>query len=167
MSNPNPIDHNPWNQKPNEPVYGNAYENPPQNSINTPVYNNTWGTESNKTEYNNNNMNAWDSTPQTSQSPYMNSNSVNQQPMSPTQDAYKYSGTPYGNQNIQGNAYSATPAQQPDRPITQSAGPEPWKGEVYHKPTKWRLLLRFILLLASIGHLGFAAGARPVSVQFY
>lgn len=153
-----------WNQKPqqHEPPYGSAYDN----TSNTTAYNNNaWAGESNKTEYNNNNVvNAWDSTPQqptTSQSAYGNQ----QQSTMPTpQSAYQYSGTPHGNQSLQqGNAYSAaTPANQ-TQPMKESVGPDPWKGEVYHRPNKWRLLFRFILLLASIGHLGFAAGARPVS----
>lgn len=168
----NPLDQNPWKGEPQynnagNPPYGNAYENTtttnqPAAGFSSTGYYNAWTQESNKTEYTTNNNNAWDSTPShyqqvPPQSPYAANNSVQ-----PQQDAYRYTGTPYGNQSNQPNAYSQPNKQQQQN--KQSAGPDPWNGEVYHTPNKWRFWLRFVLLLASIGHLGFAAGARPVRI---
>ena len=162
----NPFDQNPWKQSgQQEPPYGSAYDsqgNPPYGSaygnsaqqhttpgMNPIGYNNAWAGESNKTEYANNN--AWSAPSQNAVQP---------------QDAYQYTGTAYGNQSQQaGSAYSTTPAHLHvmNKPDNESVGPDAWDGEVYHTPNKWRFVLRFVLLLASIGHLGFAAGARPVS----
>jgi hypothetical protein len=181
----NPFDQNPWQnsqqQEGGGPRYGNAYEsnsNPPygnayeQPSSYTPQqqnsdtispfsatgYNNAWSRgESNKTEYNNND----------------NFNSVSPQPQH-QQDAYQYTGTRYGNQAYQSGAYSAAPPAEQEtyqqspqptnnsKPNNESVGPDVWNGEIYHTPNKWRFWLRFVMFLASIGHLGFAAGARPV-----
>lgn len=184
----NPFEQNPWQQEPRcnnayqsegNPPYGNAYEsnttNPPTGGgFSSTGNNNAWEhRESNKTEYTANN-NAWDTTPahyqQAPSSPYASNNAVRPQPQQ--QDAYQYTGTPYGNQsgNHQANAYSQQTEtshhqQQQQQQNKPSAGPDPWNGEVYHTPNKWRFWFRFVLLLASIGHLGFAAGARPYSGQ--
>ncbi|KAI8050006.1 hypothetical protein BDF21DRAFT_432770 [Thamnidium elegans] len=170
----NPFNENPWQES--GPRFGNAYEStnnpahintyqqpihaPPSPSnympaYNTTGYNNTWGTESNKTEY-------------PPQSAYDGHNMA-PPPIQP--NAYQYTGTPYGNPSYQTNVPSVTPLppHHPTKP-TGSVGPEPWTGEVYHPPSKWNFWLRFLLLLASIGHLGFAAGARPYSgedIPFY
>lgn len=184
----NPFEQNPWQQDPRynnayqsdgNPPYGNAYENNTTMNASTgggfssTGYNNAWEhRESNKTEYTAN-INAWDTTPtqyqQAPSSPYALNNSVRPQ----QQDAYQYTGTPYGNQfgNNQGNAYSqqnesSLHQQQQQQQNKPSVGPDPWNGEIYHAPNKWRFWLRFVLLLASIGHLGFAAGAAPVSLNY-
>lgn len=174
---------NPWQSQPNNntgPRYGNAYESEPipssafttggggayDNSQQQPAYNdfsstgyrNTWsGGESNKTEQ--------------PQSPYT------------SQDAYQFTGTRYGNQTASGkNAYSAASLQPAtgadsyqlktknsstvvpaDHDSTYSSQPLDGSENAYHAPSKWRFWFRFGILLASIGHLGFAAGARPVS----
>lgn len=162
----NPLNENPWQES--GPRFGNAYENtnnpvhpntyqqpihaPPQPSNYMPAYstsgyNNAWGTESNKTEY-------------PPQSAYDGHNMA-PPPMQP--NAYQYTGTPYGNPSHQTSVPSVTPhpSHHSTKP-TGSVGPEPWTGEVYRPPSQWNFWLRFVLLLASIGHLGFAAGARPV-----
>lgn len=139
---------NPFSQSqpPQGPRYGNAYDTTP-NTYEQPValppfsatgYNNAWGEESNKTEYNTAPMPA----PIHFEPPIQ-------------QSAYKYAGTPYANQEHP--VYSPV-ATQEGKPV----GPDPWNGETYQPPSKGRFWLRFIILLASVGHLGFAAGARPV-----
>ncbi|ORY96950.1 hypothetical protein BCR43DRAFT_492542 [Syncephalastrum racemosum] len=91
-------------------------------------------------------------------------------------DAYRYAGTRLGNQedSFQGNSYSivdtsspavaaATGAGKPtaSSPTTLESGvPRPYDPTA--SPSSKRLLLRIGQLLASIGHLGFAAGASPV-----
>ncbi|KAI8071581.1 hypothetical protein BC940DRAFT_233987 [Gongronella butleri] len=96
-------------------------------------------------------------------------------------NAYEFSGTRFGNQeNSVSNAYTATPtlsASSPapppvpttPRPTNETNDdnntgglPPAWDDRRMH-PSKWRLLLRFIQFIASIGHLGFAAGASPYS----
>jgi hypothetical protein len=175
------------------PRYGNAYDDEPAYSstyntnnnnstmpgFNTTGYNNAWGSnESNKTEYD---PNVYNSPPQThlNQSPYGTAQSMppppsqfpygGNQSLPSNNNAYRYSGTPYGNQTLHdgGTGYppnSPTSSNtKPNATLASSAGPEPWNGEIYHPPNKWRFWFRFVILLASIGHLGFAAGARPVS----
>jgi hypothetical protein len=159
----NPFDQNPWQSQPtNGPQFGNAYESDhgrtyhqTQPGFSSSGYNNAWTHhESNKTEY---------------------SNSMNEYPSMPAeQNAYQYSGTAYGNQpQTTGSAYSSAPlvvAQEPAEPVapmnqsiaTSSAGLKASKDEKYYKPTAAQFWLRFIILLASIGFLGFATGAQPV-----
>lgn len=122
------------------PRFGNAYETEPSRlpPMSATGYNNAWGNESNKTEY-------------TAPMP----EPIHIEP--PIQSAYKYTGTPYANQEHQ---YSPVATQE-----GKSVGPKPWNGETYRPPNKGRLWVRFILLLGSVGHLGFAAGARPVKCK--
>ncbi|KAI7907156.1 uncharacterized protein BX663DRAFT_495017 [Cokeromyces recurvatus] len=151
----------------NNPPHGNAYEQSSVPRFSATGYNNAWGEESNKIQ---DESSSWNSpTPQPMyppQSPY----ATHTTPPA-TNNAYQFSGTSYGNQpQTLGNAYSpqslhsSTPLP-PTKPAEQvaSAGPEPWNGEIYHTPNKWRFWFRFGILLTSIGHLGFAAGARPYS----
>ncbi|KAG1145367.1 hypothetical protein G6F37_004013 [Rhizopus arrhizus] len=158
-----PFDQNPW-QDPHGPRYGNAYEDESSaayyvNSYGQPQmpmpmpgysatgYNNAWNTESNKTE----------------QEPVPQSNFV-------PQDAYQYSGTAYGNQpQNTGGAYShvsmndihqqESPKKENENTTMDTAG---GGGDAYCKPPQLRFWLPLVAFLASIGHLGFAAGARPV-----
>jgi hypothetical protein len=191
----NSVDQNPWqNQPTNGPRFGNAYESEPINSpygntygqttmpqpgVSSSGYNNAWShKESNKTEYLNDGTNMQYiptyPPPQQNSSPYDTSA---YSPMPAKQDAYQYSGTAYGNQpQPTGSAYSSVPVvdnpTKPVGPTNQSttmvtAGPKPWNGEIYHRPSISRLCLRFIILLAGIGHLGFAAGAQPVKYTMY
>lgn len=170
----NPFIDNPWQENDprqgprfgnayesiNNPSYGNAYEQPtatypPQPNSNMPTYsdtgyNNAWNTETTKTEV-------------PSQSAY-DGPSMPQPPPPMTANAYQFTGTRYGNTSIQANpklADTHTDSQQPSKP-NSSVGPDPWNGEIYQPPNKWYFWLRFVLFLASVGHLGFAAGARPV-----
>ncbi|KAG1199641.1 hypothetical protein G6F70_004753 [Rhizopus microsporus] len=150
-------DQNPW-QEQNGPRYGNAYEdnstgnygnayeqpqmNMPMPGFSATGYNNAW-TESNKTEY--------DSVPPQNVTPH---------------NAYQYSGTPYGNQpQNTGGAYSNIPAEtiptEPNKANNESTSPP--TNEKHRSSNQGRFWLSLITLLASIGHLGFAAGARPVS----
>ncbi|CAO3633696.1 unnamed protein product [Cunninghamella echinulata] len=106
-------------------------------------------------------------------------------------NAYQYTGTPYGNKDTSPTENAYSPAIPP-RPLstsnqeqgTQQANkkkwwksktkdengvPIEWDDKRMH-PSKLRLLLRFIQFIASVGHLGFAAGASPFSgegVPFY
>ncbi|KAI9277614.1 hypothetical protein BY458DRAFT_504603 [Sporodiniella umbellata] len=127
---------NHW-QDPNGPRYGNAYEDN--------VQHNAWA-ESNKTEQ-----------------------EVPIQAPSPAQNAYQYSGTPYGNPQQTNNAYTATTATAQETPVAQHAPPkqsiESNTPVAFREPTQWWFWLRFVTFLASIGHLGFAAGARPYSKE--
>lgn len=125
----------------------------------------TGWSESNKTEYPPNGhdepQNAW------SQPDRVGS-------ASPQQDAYQFSGTRLNeNQDsFGGNAYSKvqveesapTPAGGKPRPTqaeVEDALPPKWDDRRLY-PSKLRLLLRTLMLISSIGHLGFAAGASPV-----
>ena len=117
--------------------------------------NNAWQ-ESNKT-LDEDNRNAWSASPQ-------------------PQNAYQYTGTQYGNtSNTNENVYSpqmtsATPHETTgannskiETPMAVSDAEATYNTNSKNTPSKRRLLLRFILLVAAIGHLGFAAGASPVS----
>lgn len=119
------------------PPYGNAYENTNLPPMSSTGYNNAWSEESNKTEY----------TP-------MPEPTHAEAP--PVQNAYKFTGTPYANQEHQ---YTPVATQENQKP---TVGPKPWNGETYQPPHQGLFWIRFILFWASVGHLGFAAGARPV-----
>ncbi|KAI8381051.1 uncharacterized protein BYT42DRAFT_565073 [Radiomyces spectabilis] len=172
MTSGNPFDDNPWSN--NGPRFGNAYENdsnkydyspspmpqqrmPSPSDYQTPAANRPWA-ESNKTEYAEHHS-AWNNTP----------------PPSQPANAYQYTGTRFGNSNdFGGNAYSATPVSpspaptpasttaKPSNSEVEAALPPVWKDKSGH-PSKLRLLLRFLQFIASVGHLGFAAGALPYS----
>lgn len=87
---------------------------------------------------------------------------------------YQYAGTRYGNNDTSGNAYSAAPEptqaqvapgpQQPNKPDASSALPPIWNGDLSSRPSKSRLGLRIVQLIACIGSIGFAAGASSVSL---
>lgn len=167
----NPFD-NPWqknnNQAYNGPVYGNAYEDDTnQGYYNAPM---SMPNPQPVPGYTNEPVNAWGQA---------ESNKTQYEP--PVLDAYQYSGTAYGNQSnfaSNTNAYSnnnpVTPSPQPAhlstpqpeyaKPIdTPSISNTVTASDPYRRPNKWRVLLRFIMFICSVGHLGFAAGARPVS----
>ncbi|KAI8968379.1 hypothetical protein BDF20DRAFT_828270 [Mycotypha africana] len=106
-------------------------------------------------------------------------------PQPQTINAYQYSGTAYGNTPTMAhtNAYSNQPAARMDADHPDDANNKLETSNDASKkkkkkdndfldnamkkdgslPSKIRLLLRFILLVAAVGHLGFAAGASPFS----
>jgi hypothetical protein len=186
-----PFNENPWQSggAGNGPRYGNAYESEPipsnyaggRNAYDQPVYNNN--SQFSATGYNN----AWGGGEGAPPPAAGESNKTLQQqsPYLGHQDAYQFTGTRYGNQASGGvNAYSAASPQPatndsyqlgtkntstviPDNDSTFPSQPySNGAAEAYHTPNKWRFWFRFGILLASIGHLGFAAGARPVSLLF-
>ncbi|KAI7848012.1 hypothetical protein BDC45DRAFT_610651 [Circinella umbellata] len=181
----NPFEENPWSaQNANAgPRFGNAYEEdnnawsgnnssttrmPSPSDYRAPTATTTtttsaW-TESNKTEYPENAYERVDSA-------------------SPSQDAYQFAGTRLGGvqDTDTGGAYSKVQVDSNTSP-SSSPAPVPAGGKarpnntgdvqealppVWDKsrmnPNKWRLLLRFLQLIGSIGSLGFAAGASPYS----
>ncbi|KAF7728280.1 hypothetical protein EC973_006454 [Apophysomyces ossiformis] len=181
MSKPNPFEDpsgNPWSHsygaQTEGPRFGNAYEDsqnawqpssqagstafvPHQMPSPSDYRTNTWN-ESNKTEM----QNTWDQQP------------ISSPPPVASQDAYQFAGTRLGNQSAEaGNAYSPVQAQTPSTaPVSTPAKTKPSSAEVEAalppvwddsrmNPSKLRLLLRLLQFLASIGHLGFAAGASP------
>ncbi|KAI8078939.1 uncharacterized protein B0P05DRAFT_541764 [Gilbertella persicaria] len=188
MSNPfeETTAQNPWsNHNDVGPRYGNAYESsspapamaagspalPPRKNVANSPYNtqrmpspsdytspapvvNAWQ-ESNKT-LDENERNAWSSSPAPA-------------PAQPA-NAYQYAGTPYGNTSNVENAYSPAvshpePASQKietQMSINDNASVSPVSTG---RPSRIRVLLRIILFIAAVGHLGFAAGASPYSGQ--
>ncbi|KAI7884569.1 hypothetical protein K492DRAFT_158215 [Lichtheimia hyalospora FSU 10163] len=191
MTGNNPFEDNPWSGTNNNgPRFGNAYEDDNSNAWSTPsqqhrstpdpvprmpspsdyrtnstVQQTSWN-ESNKTEYPTTSS-AWDQDPPTSI------------PSTP-QNAYQYSGTRYASPTLNNtyesdNAYSKTEVTSQSTPPPPAGGkPRPNKNDAETalppvwdekrlNPSKLRLLLRFLQLIASIGHLGFAAGASPYS----
>lgn len=186
----NPFDENPWTGQNNGPRFGNAYEDdsnnawsnsgpdpamtgrmPSPSDYRPPIshHNNSAWSESNKTEYpagHDEPQNAWSQ-------PDDRSNTA-----TPT-NAYQYAGTRFGNQDSDpGNAYSkvqvdGNTAAAPSPTAAGNNKPKPNAAEVEGalppvwdksrmNPSKLRLAFRFLQLIASVGHLGFAAGASPV-----
>lgn len=175
MSNPFE-ENNPWsNQATPGPRFGNAYEDDD---------NNAWQ-GSNKmpspSDYRSTPTNWTESTkieqPAPSASPKYNfDNSAT--PVGASENAYQFSGTRLGNQDFGGgDAYSKVQVENnaaSPSPVPTPAGGKPRPEEVEGalppvwddkrlNPSKLRLLLRFLQFIAAVGHLGFAAGASPVS----
>ncbi|KAI9321050.1 hypothetical protein BX666DRAFT_1267160 [Dichotomocladium elegans] len=171
MAHNNPFeDGNPWSSNANGPRYGNAYDNDDRNpwtggSVGTPnrmPSPSNYRTESNKTEYPSENDNAWDHTATSVAAPA---------------NAYQYSGTRFNaneNSSFSGsnNAYTKTEISSANTPEPAGGKPRPPQEQVEAalppkwddarmNPSKLRLLLRTLQLVAAIGHLGFAAGASP------
>lgn len=178
MTGNNPFEeNNPWgtssNAAPTGPRFGNAYEDdnnawnggpvnhmpsPSDYRSNASTTNNAWS-ESTKIE--------------------TTASEGNPSPIATPANAYQYSGTRFANQDtFAGDAYSKvqvndgstpspapTPAggkPRPNQEQLQEALPPKW-DDARMNPSKRRLLLRGGQLIAAIGHLGFAAGASPVS----
>ncbi|ORX56746.1 hypothetical protein DM01DRAFT_1234472 [Hesseltinella vesiculosa] len=177
-NNPFEESSNPWSSEAaSGPRFGNAYEDSGQN-------NNSWRMpspsdyrhESNKIETTHNESTKVEFNPQVHE---QDTSTAWEAPASsrqtPDSNAYQFSGTRYGNvDHHSGNAYSAAPVAATPPPLPETPRPSnksnkddnglppAWDDKRMH-PSKWRALLRFIQLIASIGHLGFAAGASPVS----
>ncbi|KAI8884632.1 hypothetical protein K501DRAFT_247573 [Backusella circina FSU 941] len=146
MSNPFE-DHNAWG---NGPAHGNAYENttsPPLPARNKPpIPNRPTPPPSRPTPpaatYQ---QNAWE-----------DSNKVLDESYTPTPpvDAYQYSGTPYGNTSLSPTPATATKQENDVERSERKRG---------YRPSRLRILIRIIMLIASVGYLGFSAGASPYS----
>ncbi|KAI9284431.1 hypothetical protein BC943DRAFT_279457 [Umbelopsis sp. AD052] len=92
----------------------------------------------------------------------------------PNQSAYQFSGTRYGNEDNTGNAYSVANPNAPGTAAAAGQGPKPdasnalppvWTDNKSSPPSKSRLGIRIVQLVASVGSIGFAAGASPYSHQ--
>lgn len=175
MSHTNPFEENqnPWSNDSTGtptggPRFGNAYEDNNNN-------NNSWnGRMPSPSDYQHNTNN---NRVESNKTEYVPGQSP---PPSSPANAYQFAGTRLGTQDYStGNAYgppgsSSPPATPPRRPATtepetnQATGnkdealPPVWDDSRMH-PSKLRLALRFVLFVAAVGHLGFAAGASPVS----
>lgn len=176
---------NPFETNTEGPRYGNAYENtptspPPTLGMGSPalpprnnITNSPYGTQRmpSPSDYHQPpppvmNNNAWQESNKT----------LEEDRMSPQpQNAYQYTGTQYGNTSATENAYSPHPVHNTaavneqshkiETPMTVSDNEATYNtNNKAGLPSKLRLLIRFILLVAGIGHLGFAAGASPVSI---
>lgn len=183
MSNPfeeSAPNQNPWSNTNtnNGPIYGNAYEStnissaspalPPRKPANNTA-SSPYGTQRmpSPSDYSNNTpvVNAWQESNKTLDEQDFGRNSP-QQPV----NAYQYAGTAYGNTSTPATAYSPQPthnttaanAAKIESPMTVTDSPTAVnRGDL---PSKIRLLLRVVLFISAVGHLGFAAGASPVSV---
>lgn len=157
MSNPFEGTQNAWAND-GGPRYGNAYEDTPIN-MPSPTHHQQNSPYITQKMPSPSDYNAWQESNKTLEEPSA----------SPTQNAYQYSGTPYGNTNTTSNAYSPQVAHQTvnqphkiEAPMTvaeEEQAPVVVKRDI---PSKIRWVLRIVLLVAAIGHLGFAAGASPV-----
>ncbi|CEP14996.1 hypothetical protein [Parasitella parasitica] len=176
MSNPfeETSNQNPWlNAQSNGPVYGNAYEStsaspalPPRN----PTVNNTagspYGTQRmpSPSDYPSNTpvINSWQESNKTLQEHDFNSNSPQ-----PPVNAYQYTGTAYGNSSSPQPTHTPAPVSTPatatattPAKLESTGSPTVDEGNL---PSKIRLILRIVLFVFAVGHLGFAAGASPHS----
>ncbi|KAI9275670.1 hypothetical protein BDA99DRAFT_496163 [Phascolomyces articulosus] len=182
----NPFEENPWSsqQASSGPRFGNAYEDDNINNTTRMPSPSDYRapTTTTTTTHTSNTMNAWNESNKTeyptSDSPYERVGSA-----SPNQDAYQFAGTRLGNQEFSdpSSAYSKVQISSENntpspKPVPAGGKPRPSQNEIQESlppvwdksrlnPNKWRLLLRFLQLIAAIGHLGFAAGASPYSGQ--
>ncbi|CAO3665011.1 unnamed protein product [Umbelopsis ramanniana] len=94
----------------------------------------------------------------------------------PNQSAYQFAGTRYGNADTTGNAYSSADpnahstvgsaaGNQVPKPDGSDALPPVWTDNKSSPPSKSRLGIRIVQLIACVGSIGFAAGASPYSHQ--
>ncbi|KAI9271977.1 hypothetical protein BY458DRAFT_435591 [Sporodiniella umbellata] len=85
-------------------------------------------------------------------------------------NAYQYSGTPYGNPSVPTSAYSPQPNHIENtvnnntstfnaKPETQNS-PSSGFEEI---PSNRKALARLVIFILAVGHLGFSAGASPFS----
>ncbi|KAI9275036.1 hypothetical protein EDC94DRAFT_509120 [Helicostylum pulchrum] len=91
------------------------------------------------------------------------------------QSAYQYTGTAYGNTASTANAYSPTTTNNNpvsptlentskiEAPMTVSDNEATYNSKPSGKFSKIRFFIRLGLVVAGIGHLGFAAGASPAT----
>jgi hypothetical protein len=180
MSNPfeESSNQNPWSNNSQDPRYGNAYDtNDTQMPIPSPALpprkpTSPYGTQRmpSPSDYHNQTpvVNAWQESNKVLDESDRNAWSPSPQP--PT-NAYQYTGTAYGNSPSISNAYSPQPTNLEANNTTNTTSHKietpmsvvddtPTKNT---KASKIRIILRLILFIAAVGHLGFAAGASPVS----
>lgn len=167
------------------PRYGNAYENtpPPSASPALPPRNKPTATSSpygtqrmpSPSNYHQppvaaTHQNAWQESNKT-----LDEDRSAYSPSPQPQNAYQYTGTQYGNTSTTANAYSPQPASATlnehnhkiEAPMTVSDNEATYNTtSKAGLPSKIRFLIRVILFIAGIGHLGFAAGASPVSCPY-
>jgi hypothetical protein len=190
MSNPfeDSSSQNPWSNNGGNsqgPRYGNAYDTtnntthippPVLSSPALPPRNPTspYGTQRmpSPSDYNHTNqpvVNAWQESNKTLDEGNRNAWSPSPQPPA---NAYQYTGTAYGNSPTISNAYSPQTADvEPNTShkieTPMSVVDDTTTNKRAGLPSKIRILLRLVLFIAAIGHLGFAAGASPVSYDIY
>lgn len=183
---------NPFDEDLNGPRFGNAYDNTPISSppptlggVGSPALpprhkpqppanvasNSPYGTQRmpSPSDYHQTSLttNAWQESNKTLEED-RNAWSPSPQP----QNAYQYTGTQYGNTSATENAYSPQPASATlnehsnkiETPMAISDNEATYNNK--HTSSfysKIRFFIRIALFIAGIGHLGFAAGASPVS----
>lgn len=187
MSNPfeESSNQNPWSNNNQGPPHGNAYDTgntashipppvlsspalPPRKPVNTST-SSPYGTQRmpSPSDYNDPTpvVNAWQESNKTLDEDDRNAWSPSPQPAA---NAYQYTGTAYGNSPTVSNAYSPqtanpepTASQKIETPM--SVADDTTTNKKVGLPSKIRIILRLVLFIAAVGHLGFAAGASPVS----
>ncbi|KAI8645807.1 hypothetical protein BD408DRAFT_337958 [Parasitella parasitica] len=105
-------------------------------------------------------VNSWQESNKTLQEHDFSSNAP-QQPV----NAYQYAGTAYGNTSSPQPTHTPAPAAAPisTTPAKLETTNSPAIGNDGDLPSKIRLILRIVLFVFAVGHLGFAAGASPFS----
>jgi hypothetical protein len=173
---------NPWSgpsaNNAGGPAYGNAYEDTANNNSSwnygsmrmpepsVPNSSSPMGTMNRTNTPNNYSGNAWDG------------DKTEVPNGEPNQNAYQYAGTRYGNEDTTGNAYSVADRNAPGtmgsaaggqvpKPNADNALPPVWTDNKTSRPSKSRLGIRIVQLIACIGSIGFAAGASSVSEFIY
>ncbi|KAI7869949.1 hypothetical protein BDF14DRAFT_1777839 [Spinellus fusiger] len=170
-----PIDTNAWSGPTSGPRYGNAYEDNTSTSLVTEQH-------STQTDSHPQRMPSpgdyrppivWNESNKTESGPDTVHHQETVHTSYETSNAYQYAGTRLGNQDpTPYNAYAPTHTPTPqvaetaaaETAATTAAATEaalPPKWEEKRKPSKARLLLRFLQFLGAVGSLGFAAGASP------
>lgn len=179
---------NPFEENNSGPKYGNAYENssvsspppifngtsspalPPRNKPQQQVTTNNspYGTQRmpSPSDYHTTTTatttNAWQESNKTLDED-RNAWSPSPQP----QNAYQYSGTAYGNSPQPASATLNTTNENSNKieaPMTVSDNDVTYNtSQASSLPSKIRWIIRIVLFVFGVGHLGFAAGASPVS----
>ncbi|KAG2234288.1 hypothetical protein BDF21DRAFT_492290 [Thamnidium elegans] len=173
------------------PRYGNAYEStpaptlggagspalPPRNKPPTDTNNSPYGTQRmpSPSNYHQTSLptstNAWQESNKT-----LDEDRNAWSPPPQPQSAYQYTGTAYGNTASTANAYSPTTpnnnnpvsptldnTSKIEAPMSVSDNEATYNSKPTGKFSKIRFFIRIALVVAGIGHLGFAAGASPAT----
>ncbi|CAM0142466.1 unnamed protein product [Umbelopsis sp. WA50703] len=178
---------NPWSggsDNAGGPAYGNAYEDTNNNSswnygsmrMPEPSVPNRQSSPRVGTMNSSYSRNAWENDKTEVPAGDNSFNAASPSMANANANPYQFAGTRYGNTDTSGNAYSAAPPeptqsqvapgpQQTAKPDTSSALPPVWHDDLSSRPSKSRLGLRIVQLIACIGSIGFAAGASSYSHQ--